>query len=93
MAEAEAEGGIVGAPQAEWVEVPPTPLDDPLARIEAKLDAIHRGLDIVNGKIEHLVGTLEHFRPVIDAYLSPTASGPVAWAVRQRLRKGGTDDT
>lgn len=50
-----------------------------LARVEAKLD--------------HLVDTLEHFRPVIDAYLDPAASGPGAWAVRRKLAKrGGTTD-
>ena len=58
-------------------ETPGLDRDEALRRIEAKLD--------------HLVETLEHFRPVIDAYLSPTATGPVAWAVRQRLRKGGQD--
>ena len=34
---------------------------------------------------------LDRAMPVIDAYLSPTASGPGAWAVRRQLRKGGQE--
>ena len=59
---------------------------DVLAMIESELRALR-------ADVSHLRTTLDHFRPVIDAYLSPAASGPGAWAVRRQLRKRGEDDT
>lgn len=38
--------------------------------------------------VAHMRATFDRAMPVIDAYLSPTASGPGAWAVRRQLRKG-----
>ncbi len=61
-----------------------TPPDPVLGRIEDTLSALMQD-------VAHIRSVLDRAMPVIDAYLSPAASGPVAWAVRQRLRKGGQD--
>jgi hypothetical protein len=37
----------------------------------------------------HIRSVLDRAMPVIDAYLDPLASGPVAWAARRKMAKGG----
>jgi hypothetical protein len=43
----------------------------------------------VRDDVAHLRAQLDRAMPVIDAYLSPAASGPAAWAVRRQIKKGG----
>jgi hypothetical protein len=82
---AEAEGGSM-ADGGFWPSGPILPLDSSAAEVYPPDTTVT--LARIEAKLDHLVETLEHFRPVIDAYLSPAASGPVAWAVRRQQRKG-----
>jgi hypothetical protein len=56
--------------------------DDVLAELLAMLSEIR-------DDTAHLRAQLDRAMPVIDAYLSPAASGPAAWAVRRQIKKGG----
>ena len=48
---------------------------------------IEEKLDLILGHLTEVMALLEKYRPVIEAYLDPAASGPVAWAVRRRTGK------
>ena len=58
---------------------------------EAEADDVPEWARAMAADIHFIREALDRAMPVIDAYLSPTASGPGAWAVRRQLRKGATD--
>lgn len=43
-------------------------------------------LDELAERLERIDALLTEFEPVIRAYLDPAASGPVAWAVRRKMK-------
>lgn len=43
-------------------------------------------LHLILEKLERIDSLLTEFEPFIRAYLDPAASGPVAWAVRRKMK-------
>lgn len=55
-----------------------------VARLDAG-DPVLQRLNAIAEDLAHIRSVLDRAMPVINAYLDPAASGPVAWAVRRQI--------
>jgi hypothetical protein len=51
-----------------------------------RLELLMERLDDMCTHLARVDALLSEFEPVIRAYLDPAASGPVAWAVRRKMK-------
>jgi hypothetical protein len=59
---------------------------DEVDQFAARLDSMMTRLEVVIANQERINALLSEYEPIIRAYLDPAASGPVAWAVRRKMR-------
>jgi hypothetical protein len=57
--------------------------------VKAALMHVMEQVREIREDLTHIRSVLDRAMPVIDAYLDPLASGPVAWAARRKMAKGG----
>jgi hypothetical protein len=60
-------------------------MTDTLTDADLLLKVLDR-LETLTEHLERVDALLTEFEPVIRAYLDPAASGPLAWAVRRKMK-------